>query len=115
MIEDNKSGNVMFTFIELSGFSKRRQILLTDDEFREFQETLINDPEVGDTIAGTGGYRKVRWGRQGIGKRGGIRMIYYTVTSKGRIYLVFVYPKNEQENLTEDQKKVLKKLTETLS
>lgn len=41
-------------------------------------------------------------------------MIYYTVTSKGRIYLVFVYPKNEQENLTEDQKKVLKKLTEIL-
>ncbi len=44
----------MFTFIELQGFSKRRPGLLPDDEYREFQETLINDPDAGDTIANTG-------------------------------------------------------------
>ncbi|CFQ59667.1 Uncharacterized protein conserved in bacteria [Yersinia frederiksenii] len=105
----------MFTFIELSNFSRRRPTLLTDDEFREFQETLINNPEMGDTISGSGGFRKVRWSRQGTGKRGGIRMIYFNVTRKGRIYLALIYPKNELDNLTEEQKKTLKQLSDKLS
>lgn len=46
----------MFTFIELQGFSKQRRALLPDDEFRAFQEALIEDPEAGDTIAGTGDF-----------------------------------------------------------
>ncbi len=50
----------MFTFIELQGFSKRRQLLLPDDEFRIFQELLIQDPTAGDIIAGTGSFRKIR-------------------------------------------------------
>ena len=95
----------MYTFIELQGFSKRRQTLLPDDEFRAFQEVLIEDPEAGDTIAGTGGFRKIRWSRQGIGKRGGVRIIYYNVTSKGRIYLALVYPKNEQDNLRKSKRR----------
>lgn len=49
----------MFTFIELQGFSKRRQLLLPDDEFRAFQELLIQDPTAGDIIAGTGSFRKI--------------------------------------------------------
>ena len=61
-------------------------VLLQDDEFRAFQEILINDPEAGDTISGTGGFRKIRWSRPGMGKRGGVRVIYYNVTKKGRIY-----------------------------
>lgn len=48
----------MFIFIELQGFSKRRPLLLPDDEFRAFQEAFIENPEAGDTIAGTGGFRK---------------------------------------------------------
>jgi hypothetical protein len=48
----------MFTFIELLGFSKRRQALLPDDEYRAFPEMLIEDPEAGDTIADTGGFKK---------------------------------------------------------
>lgn len=94
----------MFTFIELQGFSKRRPLLLPDDEFRAFQEALIENPEAGDTIAGTGGFRKIRWSRSGMGKRSGIRVIYYNVTRKGRIYLALLYPKNEQDDLTEEQK-----------
>lgn len=105
----------MFTFIELQGFSKRRRELLPDDEYREFQETLINEPDIGDTIAGTGGFRKVRWSRSGMGKRGGVRVIYYNVTSNGRIYLALVYPKNEQDNLTEEQKKLLRQLSDILN
>lgn len=105
----------MFTFIELQGFSKQRQALLPDDEFRAFQEALIEDSEAGDTIAGTGGFRKIRWSRPGMGKRGGVRVIYYNVTRKGRIYLALVYPKNEQDDLTEEQKKVLKQLSDMLA
>lgn len=105
----------MFTFIELQGFSKQRQALLPDDEFRAFQEVLIEDPEAGDTIGGTGGFRKIRWSRPGMGKRGGVRVIYYNVTRKGRIYLALVYPKNEQDDLTEEQKKVLKQLSDMLA
>ena len=97
----------MFTFIELQGFSKRRPLLLPDDEFRAFQEALIENPEAGDTIAGTGGFRKIRWSRSGMGKRSGIRVIYYNVTRKGRIYLALLYPKNEQDDLTEEQKRCI--------
>ncbi|STT48432.1 Uncharacterised protein [Klebsiella pneumoniae] len=95
----------MLTFIELQGFSKRRQVLLQDDEFRAFQEILINDPEAGDTISGTGGFRKIRWSRPGMGKRGGVRVIYYNVTKKGRIYLALIYPKNEQDEFKSGAKK----------
>lgn len=104
----------MFTFIELQGFSKRRQALLPDDEFRAFQEMLIENPEAGDTISATGGFRKLRWNRPGMGKRGGIRVIYYNVTRKGRIYLALIYPKNEQDDLTEEQKKVLRLLSDAM-
>ena len=102
----------MLTFIELQGFSKRRQALLPDDEFRAFQEILINDPEAGDTISGTGGFRKIRWSRPGTGKRGGVRVIYYNVTIKGRIYLALIYPKNEQDGLSQEQKKMLRQVAE---
>ena len=105
----------MFTFIELQGFSKRRQALLPDDEFRAFQEILINDPEAGDTISGTGGFRKIRWSRPGTGKRGGVRVIYYNVTIKGRIYLALIYPKNEQDGLSQEQKKILRQVAELLN
>ena len=104
----------MLTFIELQGFSKRRQVLLPDDEFRVFQEILIENPEAGETISGTGGFRKIRWNRTGMGKRGGVRVIYYNVTSKGRIYLALIYPKNEQDDLTEAQKSVLKQLSNAM-
>ncbi|HCI6737705.1 type II toxin-antitoxin system RelE/ParE family toxin [Klebsiella quasipneumoniae] len=105
----------MLTFIELQGFSKRRQALLPDDEFRAFQEILINDPEAGDTISGTGGFRKIRWSRPGTGKRGGVRVIYYNVTIKGRIYLALIYPKNEQDGLSQEQKKMLRQVAELLN
>ncbi|EPU3944994.1 type II toxin-antitoxin system RelE/ParE family toxin [Klebsiella michiganensis] len=105
----------MFTFIELQGFSKRRQALLPDDEFRAFQEILINDPEAGDIISGTGGFRKIRWSRPGTGKRGGVRVIYYNVTIKGRIYLALIYPKNEQDELSQEQKKMLRQVAELLN
>jgi hypothetical protein len=62
----------MITFIELAGFTKRRRGLLSDDEFRRMQEALITNPEVGNRIEGTGGFRKMRWALSGSGKSGGL-------------------------------------------
>ncbi|WP_387463215.1 type II toxin-antitoxin system RelE/ParE family toxin [Photorhabdus sp. RM323S] len=56
--------------------------------------------------------KKIRWGRKGMGKRGGVRVIYYVRMLSGRLYLVFAYPKNEQEDLTQDQKAQLKKVVQ---
>lgn len=104
----------MYTFIELLGFSKHRKELLPDDEFRAFQEVLIDNPEAGDIIVATGGFRKIRWGLPGVGKRGGVRVIYYNVMSKGRIYLALVYQKNERDDLTNAQKAALKQIAGSL-
>ncbi|MDU6078715.1 MAG: type II toxin-antitoxin system RelE/ParE family toxin [Pantoea sp.] len=104
----------MFSFIELHGFSKRRQELMPDDDLRAFQEMLIEHPEAGKTIAGTGGFRKIRWNRPLMGKRGGVRVIYYLATGKGQIYLALIYSKNEQDDLTDEQKSILKQLTDKL-
>ncbi|MBV0934405.1 type II toxin-antitoxin system RelE/ParE family toxin [Marinobacterium weihaiense] len=105
----------MITFIELNGFSKRRKELLTDECFRLMQEALIVNPEAGRRIEGTGGFRKLRWALPGMGKSGGVRVIYYSLVPKtGRLYLAVIYAKNEQDTLTDTQKAMLKALTDKL-
>ena len=105
----------MFTFIELSGFSKHRGRLLMDNEFKDMQEALITNPEAGPIISGTGGFRKLRWSRAGMGKSGGVRVIYYNLSAlSGRLYLALIYPKNEADNITKEQKAMLKKVSEQL-
>ncbi len=99
----------MFTFIELASFSNRRADYLTDDEFKELQENLIENPEAGATIQNTGGFRKLRWAGQSGGKRGGLRIIYYNLSAKtGKLYLATIYSKKDAADLTPDQKKQLK-------
>jgi hypothetical protein len=65
-------------FIELPPFERHRQSYLNDESFREFQKMLMQNPESGDVIEGTGGLRKVRYAdeKRGKGKRGGLRVIY---------------------------------------
>ncbi|AKH64000.1 MULTISPECIES: type II toxin-antitoxin system RelE/ParE family toxin [Photorhabdus] len=95
-------------FIETTAFSKVRAELIKDNEFQELQTYLLKYHEHGDTISQTGGCKKIRWGRKGMGKRGGVRVIYYVRTLSGRLYLLFIYPKNVQEDLTQAQKAQLK-------
>ncbi|MBN4076051.1 type II toxin-antitoxin system RelE/ParE family toxin [Gammaproteobacteria bacterium AH-315-E17] len=85
---------------------------MSDDEYRELQEALIKRPAMGPIITGTGGLRKVRWKLEGRGKSGGIRVIYYWMVSDDQLFMVYGYPKNEQENLTSEQKKLLKQIVE---
>ncbi|EBC6247791.1 type II toxin-antitoxin system RelE/ParE family toxin [Klebsiella quasipneumoniae subsp. similipneumoniae] len=99
-------------FIETKVFQRVIGGLLSPDELREFQEVLRQDPTAGDTISGTGGCRKIRWALPGMGKSGGIRVIYYYLTADNEVFLLIAYPKNEKDNLTNAEKNQLKKAVE---
>lgn len=98
--------------IETPIFTRQLKSLLTDENYRELQNELIGNPEAGDIIRGSGGLRKIRWSISGRGKRGGVRVIYYWLPSQKKFLLLFIYPKNVQDNLTHEQLKVLKSLVE---
>lgn len=97
-------------FIETSFFTKSILEILPDDEYQLFQNTLSQNPELGDLISGGGGIRKVRWNLPDTGKSGGIRVIYYWAMARDCIYLLIVYKKTRQENLDPDQIEILKRL-----
>ena len=97
-------------FIETSFFTKQIKELLTDDEYRTLQEELIIQPDKGDLIRHGGGIRKIRHGQQSKGKSGGIRAIYYWIDSENTIFFLLAYPKSSQDNLTDQQTAILRKL-----
>ena len=72
-------------FIELPAFSWYREDYFDDDALGELQSYLLAQPTAGDVVPGTGGVRKLRWARAGMGKRGGVRVLYYLQDAKGRI------------------------------
>ena len=87
---------------------------LGDSEMARLQSLLLMDPEAGDVIQGTGGARKVRIPLEGRGKSGGGRVIYVDVVIREQIYLLMAYPKNVQTDLSQDQKKMMRKLIEII-
>ncbi len=97
-------------FVETPIFTREVTELLTDDEYRGLQLALLLRPEQGPLIAKGGGLRKVRWRRSGAGKRGGLRLIYFWSKDDDTIYMLFVYPKSDQEDLTPSQLRILSKL-----
>ncbi len=99
-------------FIETSIFTKLISKLISNKEYHLLQLHLSIRPEAGDIIKGSGGIRKIRWSGSGRGKRGGIRVIYYFINNDDQIYMLFAYPKNKKDDLSEDQLKQLKKLVE---
>ena len=72
---------------------------MDDDEYAALQWALALRPEAGAVIPGSGGIRKLRWGAEGRGKRGGLRVIYYWKRRDGQIWLLTIYAKNEAENI----------------
>lgn len=99
-------------FIEATAFTKRLPGVLDDESYHQFQLHLAQHPLAGDVIAGTGGLRKIRWAASGRGKRGGARVIYYHVDAESQIWLLLVYAKNDKQDLSAAEKKVLKQLVE---
>lgn len=102
-------------FIEAPAFSRHIADYLADDEYRELQYQLAINPELGDLMPGTGGFRKLRWRdpRRGKGRRGGLRIIYYYFLADQQIWLMTVYDKAEASDLTAKQRKALKNALET--
>jgi len=86
--------------IETPIFTRKIEAILSDEEYRLLQIQLINKPDFGKIIRGSGGLRKLRWSAGGHGKRGGIRVIYYWFVSHDTLLLLFAYSKSEQEELT---------------
>ena len=98
--------------IETAVFTKRLRVFLNEEEYRKLQNELILNPGKGKIIRGSGGLRKFRWSIPGKGKSGGVRIIYYWVTIEEIILMLFIYSKNEQDDLTNEQLKILKSIVE---
>ena len=97
-------------FVELPAFDRVRAEYLDDDGFAALQSVLLARPDAGAVIAGTGGLRKLRHGdpRRGKGKRGGLRVLYYWWMGGDQILLFTIYDKDEADDLSPNERKVLK-------
>jgi hypothetical protein len=88
---------------------------MTQNQLDNLEEFLVQNPEAGDIIRGTGGMRKLRWKlNNNKGKSGGQRCIYIYYNSFEKLYLITTYPKSEKENLTELEKQQLKELSKQI-
>lgn len=87
---------------------------LDDSSLPALESVLLQNPHLGDVIEGTGGARKMRIQLEGRGKSGGGRVIYLDVFEQEHLYLLFAYPKNVQDDLTPDQKKIIRKMTDAI-
>ena len=97
-------------FVETPIFTRRILATLKDVEYRALQAALLRRPEQGSLIPGSGGLRKIRWGTRSAGKRGGYRIIYYWDGKGETFYILFIYTKSKQEDLSREQIKRLGKI-----
>ncbi len=97
-------------FIEAPAFTRYVDQYLADEEYRQLQNQLANNPELGVVMPGTGGFRKLRWAdpKRGKGRRGGLRIIYYYFLADLQIWLMTIYDKDEASDLSPKVKKALK-------
>ncbi len=98
--------------IETTIFTRQVSHLLTDDEYKDLQNLLVSRPDRGKIIRGSGGLRKVRWSAGGHGKSGGLRVIYYWYVAGSQILMLLIYKKSEQDDLSDQQLKALRKIVE---
>ena len=104
----------MQTVVELPQFTRLARPLLVEREIFSLINYLAANPQAGDIIEGTGGVRKLRWAREGMGKRGGVRVIYYFHSKRMPLYLLTLFAKNENCDLTMSERKALSALAERL-
>lgn len=103
---------VIVKFIETPIFTKQVTTTLNDDAYRALQEALLLRPELGVLIRGSGGLRKVRWQTGQTGRRSGVRIIYYWQVTEETIFLLMIYRKTHQQDLSRDQIKILRRTVE---
>lgn len=96
-------------FIETPSFTKRWYSLgFTDDDLAELQFFLLNNPDAGDMMVGTGGLRKIRYAFEGRGKSGSTRVCYVDFAAFEKNYLIQVFSKDEKANLSDAEKNQVK-------
>jgi len=100
--------------IETLGFTRGVREFLSDDEYTALQWFLSSQPTSGNVIQRTGGARKLRWKQKGQGKRGGLRVIYFHHPVKDELWMLALYAKTEQEDLSASDIKILKQLIEEI-
>jgi len=104
----------MQTVAELPEYVRLAEKLLGSQDRQAVLEYLAAHPKAGDLIQGTGGVRKLRWGRDGRGKSGGVRVIYYVHSPDMPLYLLSIFAKNERANLTQGERNELAALVDLL-
>ncbi len=99
-------------FVELPAFARHRADYVDDEGFRSLQNELMEQPEKGDVIEGTGGLRKLRQAdpRRGKGKRGGLRVIYFWWEAGRQFWLFTLYDKDEMDDLGTKEKTALREM-----
>lgn len=108
------AGRGLFEFVFLPSFERTAQGVLSPEDIRELELTLLQEPRAGAVMRDTGGVRKVRASIQGRAKSGSARVIYLYVERREKIYFLLCYPKNEQGNLTPEQKRRVRQLVAQL-
>ncbi len=103
--------HVRYVFFETPLFSRLLPSYLDDADYGALQSALMREPERGDLISGTGGFRKLRWAdrRRRKGRRGGLRVIYYVLAADRQIWLFTIYDKDEIKDLTAQQCRLLRR------
>ena len=104
----------LHTVVETEPFLKRAAPLWNEEEREEFIDFIAVNPLAGAEISGTGGLRKIRWARAGMGKRGGARVIYYYYNETAPVFLLTAYAKSAQEDLSPQEKALFSKVVETI-
>jgi len=102
----------MLTVVETTLFQRQWPYYWSEDERGMFAAYIAEHPTAGDVVPGSGGIRKVRWGRSGSGKSGGVRVIYFTRNAEGEVVLLTLYAKAKTENLTGPQLKEIRRALE---
>ena len=104
----------MITIAEVPEYQRQAEKLLKEAERQDILSYLAAHPKSGDLIEGTGGIRKLRWGRGGRGKSAGVRVIYYYHSEIMPLYLLTIFAKNEQDILSKAERNDLAKLVDIL-
>ena len=86
-----------------------------DDDLLELQKAIYENPQKPPVIRGTGGVRKIRIAIEGKGKSGGARILYIDFVIRSVVGLLYAYPKNEKENIDENERRILKTMVEQIS
>jgi hypothetical protein len=102
----------MLTVVETLLFQRQWPHYWDEDERAEFAAFIANDPLAGVVVRDSGGIRKVRWSREGTGKSGGVRVIYFTRLESGEIVLLTLYAKSKTDNLTDAKLKEIHRALE---